>query len=970
MRPPVGAPSLTRRTRILLVAAGVLVVLLLGGSRLLNFYVDYLWFGEVGFRGVQLTRLFTQIVLFGVVGLVVGGLIALTLWLAYRYRPVFVPVSGPEDPVARYRTTIIQRLRLFAVGVPVLIGVVAGLAAPVQWQTVQMFLHGTPFGEVDPEFGNDIAFYAFTLPFMRMVLNWLFVAIAICFVLALVTHYIFGGIRLTGRSGFVSTAARAQLAVLAGVFVLLKAVAYWFDRYDLLWSNRNSETFYGATYTDLNAVLPAKLILLIIAVVCALAFFAAAFRQNLQIPAVAVVMLVISSILVGTAFPLVLQQFVVAPNANEREAPSIERNIAATRNAFGIGPDKVDIQPYAGDSEATPTQVRADTDTIPNIRLLDPGKLNRTFTQLQQRRNFYGFTPNLDIDRYTVNGQTQDYVIAAREIDANALVGNQQDWINRHLVYTHGNGIVAAPANQVNAALEDAGGQGGLPKFTVSDTQTEGQIPVDQPRIYYGELLDNQYSIVGAEPGTPPREYDSDEAQYTYTGAGGVPIGGIFDRAVFALAYGERNILFNSSINDDSKIMYVRNPRDRVQAVAPWLKLDNDPYPAVVDGRVKWIVDGYTTLQDYPYAERVQLGETTADSRLGPGGQQLPNETVSYLRNSVKATVDAYDGTVKLYAFDESDPVLQTWQKAFPGTVEPRSAISPDLEAHLRYPEDQFKVQRELLTRYHVDNPGEFFSTVSFWDVPSDPTVQGGTGGTGGSQDAQPPYYLYAGLPGQDGPSFQLTSALVSLRRQFLAAYVSASSDPATYGQLTVLQLPNETQTLGPQQVQAQFLGSPEVSSELNLLRQNQTTIDYGNLLTLPVAGGLLYVEPVYIERAGQDASYPQLARVLVSYGGRVGYDASLSAALDQVFGAGAGAAAGGAAPTPGQQPAPQTPPAEGEAPTTPAAPNAAQTAAAQEIRQALNDLKAAQQAGDFAKQGEALAELDRAVSSFQSTGG
>ena len=969
MRPPVGAPSLTRRTRILLAAAGVLVVLLLGGSRLLNFYVDYLWFGEVGFRGVQLTRLFTQIVLFGVVGIVVGGLVALTLWLAYRYRPVFVPVSGPEDPVARYRTTIIQRLRLFAVGVPVLIGLVAGLAAPVQWQTVQMFLHGTPFGKVDPEFGNDIAFYAFTLPFLRMVLNWLFVAIAICFVLALVTHYIFGGIRLSGRSGFVSTAARAQLAVLAGVFVLLKAVAYWFDRYDLLWSNRNSQTFYGATYTDLNAVLPAKLILLIIAVVCALAFFVAAFRQNLQIPAVAVVMLLISSILVGTAFPLVLQQFVVAPNANEREAPSIERNIAATRDAFGIGPDKVDIRPYEGKSEATPAQVRADTDTIPNIRLLDPGKLNRTFTQLQQRRNFYGFAPNLDIDRYTVGGETQDYIIAAREMDANALVGNQQDWINRHLVYTHGNGIVAAPANQVNAALEDAGGQGGLPRFTVSDTQTEGAIPVEQPRIYYGELLDNQYSIVGAEPGTAPREYDSDEAQYTYTGAGGVPIGGFFDRAVFALAYGERNILFNSSINDESKIMYVRNPRDRVQAVAPWLKLDNDPYPAVVDGRVQWIVDGYTALQDYPYAERVQLGDATSDSRIGPGGQQLPNETVSYLRNSVKATVDAYDGTVKLYAFDESDPVLQTWQKAFPGTVEPRSAISPELQAHLRYPEDQFKVQRELLTRYHVDDPGEFFSTVSFWDVPADPTVQGGNGG---GQDAQPPYYLYAGIPGQDGPSFQLTSALVSLRRQFLASYVSASSDPDTYGQITVLQLPNETQTLGPQQVQAQFLGSPEVSSELNLLRQNQTTIDYGNLLTLPVAGGLLYVEPVYIERAGQDASYPQLARVLVSYGGRVGYDASLSAALDQVFGAGAGAAAGGAAPTPGQ-PAPETPPAGGQTPAegqTPAAPNAAQSAAAQEIRQALNDLKAAQQSGDFAKQGEALAELDRAVSEFQSSGG
>ncbi|MFP5023228.1 UPF0182 family membrane protein [Pseudonocardia phyllosphaerae] len=968
MRPPVGAPSLTRRTRMLLIAAGVLVVLLLGGSRLLNFYVDWLWFGEVGFRSVQLSRLFTQVVLFGVVGLLVGGLVALTLWLAYRARPVFVPVSGPEDPVARYRTVIIQRLRTFTIAVPVVIGLIAGLAAPTQWQTVQMFLHGTPFGKVDPEFGNDISFYAFTLPFLRMVLNWLFVAVTICFVLALVTHYLFGGIRLSGRSGFVSTAARAHLAILAGTFVLLKAVAYWFDRYDLLWSGRNSQTFFGATYTDLNAVLPAKLILLIIAVLCALAFFAAAFRQNLQIPAVAVVMLVISSILVGTVFPLVLQQFVVAPNANEREAPSIERNIAATRDAFGITPDKVDIKPYSGESQATPAQVRADTDTIPNIRLLDPGKLNKTFTQLQQRRNFYGFSPNLDIDRYTLGGRTQDYVVAAREMDANALAGNQQDWINQHLVYTHGNGFVAAPANQINAALEDAGGQGGLPKFTVSDTQTRGAIPVQQPRIYYGELLDNQYSIVGAEPGTAPREYDSDNAQYTYTGAGGVPIGNLFDRAVFALAHGERNILFNSSINDQSKIMYVRNPRDRVQAVAPWLKLDNDPYPAVVDGRVQWIVDGYTTLQNYPYAERVPLGDATSDSRLGTGNQQLPNENISYLRNSVKATVDAYDGTVKLYGFDESDPVLQTWEKAFPGTVLPKSDISKDLQAHLRYPEDQFKVQRELLTRYHVDNPGEFFSTVSFWDVPSDPTVQGGGGG---AQDSQPPYYLYSGLPGQDGPSFQLTSALVSLRRQFLSSYVSVSSEPSTYGKMTVLQLPDDTQTQGPQQVQARFLSSPDVATQLNILRQNQTTIDYGNLLTLPVAGGLLYVEPVYIERAGQEsASYPQLARVLVSYGDRVGYDASLSKALDQVFGAGAGAAAGNNAPVTGGQPAQPTPQQNGQAPA-PSGANPAQAAAAQQIKQALTDLKAAQKDGDFAKQGDALAELDKAVSAFQgATGG
>jgi len=958
MRPPVGAPTLNRRTRILLIAAGVLVLLLLGGSRLITFYVDWLWFGEVGYRSVFSTIIFTRVLQFLLGALLIGGAVALALWIAYRFRPVFVPVSGPEDPIARYRTVIISRLRVFGIGIPVLVGLIAGLAAQGDWQTVQQFLHSTAFGVTDPEFGIDISFYAFELPFYRWVLDWLFIAVTISFIVALVAHYLFGGIRLTGRAGQVSAAARAHLAVLAGVFVLLKAVAYYLDRYELLYSTRNP-TFTGATYTDLNAVMPAKLILLFISVICAAAFFVAVFRRNLQLPAIAVVLLVLSSVLVGAAWPAVLQQFVVAPNANEREAPSIQRNIDATRQAFGLTQDRVDIQPYAGTSEATPAEVGADRDTIPNIRLLDPSKLGDTFTQFQQRRNFYGFPENLDIDRYTVNGQTQDYIVAARELNSEGLVNNQQDWINRHLVYTHGNGMVVAPANEVNAQLQDAGGQGGLPRFTSIDTGNAASAPeglrVTEPRIYYGELI-TDYSIVGADPGGPPREYDSDTQSYTYNGRGGVSLGNFFNRLVFSLVHGERNILFNASINDNSKIMYVRNPSDRVKAVAPWLTLDTDPYPAVVDGRVTWIVDGYTTLANYPYAKQMSLGDATATALQGV--PRLPDEEISYIRNSVKATVDAYDGTVTIYGFDETDPVLRTWAAAFPDVVKPASAISDSLRSHFRYPEDLFKVQRELLTEYHVDTPGEFFSTVSFWDVPSDPTVQGAAG-TAGS--AQPPYYLLAGLPGQQGASFQLTSALVSRARQFLSAYVTASSDPASYGKITVLELPAETQTLGPQQVQAQFLGSPEVSSQLNLLRQNQTTIEYGNLLTLPVAGGLLYVEPVYIERAGQSASYPVLARVLVSYNGRVGYDASLEGALEDVFGPGAGSAV----TQPGQQPQ-AAPGAPGAVVAAPNPASADQAAAAAAIQQALGQLKAAQQSGDFAAQGQALSALDQAVQRYQ----
>ncbi len=955
-RPPVAVPTLSRRGRILIIAGAVLLVLLIVGSRLIGTYVNWLWFGEVGFRSVFSTVLLTRVLQMVIIGVVIGGLVALNLVLAYRARPVFVPVVGPEDPVARYRTAIMQRLRLVGIGVPVAVGLLAGLSAQGDWQTVQMFLNSTDFGVADPEFGKDVSFYAFELPFYNALLSWAFVAVVLSFIAALITHYVFGGLRLAGRGGQLSGPARVQLGVLAGMFVLLKAVDYFLDRYGLLFSNRNA-LFTGASYTDLNAVLPAKIILMCIAVICAIAFFAGAVLRNLQLPAIATALLLLSSILVGAAWPAVLEQFSVKPNANEREARSIERNIAATRQAYGITDQKVKYVDYSGQTETSPAQVRQDTSTIPNVRLLDPNILERTFTQLQQRENFFGFPDKLDIDRYRVGGELQEYVVAVRELETESLAENQRTWINQHLNYTHGNGFVAAPANKVNSALEDpASGDGGYPVFTVSDTTRQGDIRVDQPRIYFGELIDS-YVVVGAREGEQPREFDSDQQSYTYTGAGGVPIGGWLRRLAFAAHYSERNLLFNQEIGPESKIIYNQDPRERVEKVAPWLTADGDPYPAVVDGRIKWIVDGYTTLEHYPYAQRAVLGEVTQDTLTGV--QRLPDDEISYFRNSVKATVDAYDGTVTLYEVDKDDPVLQMWKKVFPGTVTPGSEITPALREHFRYPEDMFKVQREMLARYHVDNPGVFFSTNNFWDVPSDPTE-------GGNNIDQPPYYILAGLPGERGPAeFQLTSAMVSLRRQFLAAYVSVSSDPDSYGEIRVLELPTDSQTLGPQQVQTRFDSSAEVSQELNLLRQSQTDVLLGNLLTLPVSGGgLLYVEPVYIERAGAESSFPQLNRVLVFYGDRLGYAPTLAEALDEVFGAGAGAAAQPSGEA-GQRPDAGTvsPPASGQQSTE-------MSKAIADVSAALQKLREAQAAGDFAAQGQALADLDAAADRYQQLAG
>ncbi|MPZ66760.1 MAG: membrane protein [Pseudonocardiaceae bacterium] len=957
-RPPVGVPTLSRRGQVLIAVGVVALALLITGSQLLGTYVNWLWFGEVGFRGVFTTVLLTRLAQFAVVGVVVGGVLALNLVIAYRTRPVFVPVVGPEDPIAPYRTAIVQRLRLVGIGVPVAIGLIAGLSAMGDWQTVQLFLNATPFGVSDPVFGYDIGFFAFQLPFYQLLLSWAFGAVVLSFIGALVTHYIFGGVRLAGRGGQVSGPAKVQLGVVAGSFVLLKAVDYFLDRYALLFSDRQAPLFNGATYTDLNAVMPAKIILMSIAVICALAFFAGAVLRNLQLPAIATVLLVLSSILVGAAWPALLQQFSVSPNANEREAVPISRNIEATRQAYGITNEQIEyIGPY-DTSEASADEVRDDTATVSNIRLLDPNILEQTFTQLQQRENFFGFPDKLDIDRYRVDGELQDYVVALREMETTSLAENQRTWINQHLRYTHGNGFVAAPANQVDSALQDpSSGDGGYPLFTVSDTTQQGDVPVEQPRVYFGELIDN-YVVVGGEPGEPPREYDSDGQNHSYQGSGGVPMGDLLHRLVFAAYYGERNLLFNQAIGSESKIIYNQDPRERIEKVAPWLTPDGDPYPAVVDGRIKWIIDGYTTLENYPYAKRTQLDEATQDTLTGV--QRLPSEEVSYIRNSVKATVDAYDGTVTLYQVDRNDPVLKAWMNVFPGTVEPPSEISDSLRAHFRYPEDLFKVQRQMLTRYHVDDPGVFFSQNNFWDVPSDPTETGTID--------QPPFYILAGPPDRLGPAqFQLTSPLVSLRRQFLSAYVSVSSEPETYGDIRVLELPTDSQTLGPQQVQTRFDSSAEVSQELNLLRQSQTDVLQGNLLTLPIAnGGLLYVEPIYVERADQELSFPQLNRVLVFYGDRLGYAPTLAEALDEVL-----PGAGAAAPSPEDQQDEQqaddqaeTPSPGGPGPGTDASPEMSQ--AVGDINTALEQLRQAQSAGEFAAQGQALADLDAAVQRYQ----
>ena len=880
---------MNRNRTPLAITAGILVVLGALFVSLSGFYIDWLWFKSVDFTSVWSKILTTKVELFLITGLISSIVITLNIYLAYKRRPFYVPTSIELNGVERIRAQIEPILRLVFSGLFLAITYFAGTSGTLYWREWLLFKNSTPFGVKDPQFNLDISFFAFKLPLYQALISWAISALVLATLATAFVHYMYGGIRTVGQGDRTTVAARVQLSILLGLIVLMKAVAYWFDRYAL--ALKENKLITGATYTDINATLPAKAILAGIALVCAALFFANIVRRSWLLPAAGTALMVVSSVLIAGIYPGAVQQFQVKPSESSKEAPYIQRNIDATRAAYGL--TEVEVQEYNALVSPNAGQLAGDAATISNIRLMDPAVLSATFRQLQQIKPYYGFTETLDIDRYTVNGTTRDAVVAVRELN---IDGNpSRNWINDHLVYTHGFGFVAAYGNAVDAD--------GKPNFIVGDLPPTKGLGDFEPRIYFGENSP-EYSIIGGSKDSDPVEFDypddssaSGQKNVTYTGTGGVPVGGVLNKLLFAIKYGEQRILLSSLINKDSKILFERNPRDRVAKVAPWLTLDGDPYPAVVDGKITWIIDGYTTSSGYPYAEGTSLATATQDALTSNSNSitAQQNQKVNYIRNSVKATVDAYNGTVTLYQWDEKDPVLKSWMKAFPKTVQPKSAISKDLFDHLRYPEDLFRVQRDILSSYHVKDAASFYGGQDFWRVPSDPSTFGGNAGV------QPPYYLTLKLPNQKEPAFSLTTPFVPRGvRENLTAFAVVNSKPGPdFGKITVLQLPRSTAISGPSQIASNFEAKPEVANTLSLLRQGGSDVVLGNLLTLPVGGGLLYVQPVYVRATSNSAAYPLLQKVLVSFGDQIGFDSSLKGALDQVFGGNSGTSAAAGSTTP-----------------------------------------------------------------------
>ena len=913
----------------------ILAVLAGGLVALSGVYVDWLWFKSVGFTGVWTTVLTTKIALFIVAGLVTSLIISTNIFLAYRRRPFDVSMAMESDNLERYRSTIDPIRRLFFAGISVVLFYFGGTTGIQLWSSWLLFKNSTDFGVKDPQFGMDISFFAFRLPFLQTLIGWAISTLILATLASVAVHYIYGGIRPQLRSDRTSVAARVQLSVLLGLIVLMKAVAYWFDRYAL--ALKESRLITGLTYTDVNATLPAKSILAAIAVICSLLFFANIVRKSWLLPAAGTALMVGASVLIAGIYPGAVQQFQVKPSESSKEAPYIQRNIDSTRAAYGL--TDVEMKDYQATLSTNSGQLATDAATIANIRLMDPNVLSATFRQLQQIKPYYTFPESLDIDRYTVNGVQRDAVVAVRELN---IDGNpSRNWINDHLVYTHGFGFVSAFGNTVDAD--------GKPNFLVGDLPPTTGLGKFEPRIYFGENVPD-YSIIGGPKTDTPVEFDypddasaNGQKNYTYTGKGGVPMGGLLNKLLFAIQYQEQRIVLSSLINSESKILYNRSPRERVAKVAPWLTLDGDPYPAIVDGKVQWIIDGFTTSAGYPYSQTTSLSTATTDA-LTVNSTSITaqsNKNVNYIRNSVKATVDAYDGTVVLYQWDEKDPVLKTWMKAFPNTVTPKSKMSAQLLEHIRYPEDLFRVQREVLSSYHVQTAAAFYGGQDFWRVPRDPSTFGANAG------AQPPYYMTLEMPGTNKPTFALTTPFVPRGgRENLSAFaVVDSNNGPNYGKISVLQLPRSTNVAGPSQVASNFEAKPEVANSLSLLRQGGSDVVLGNLLTLPVGGGLLYVQPVYVKATSNTAAYPLLQKVLVSFGDVIGYDSSLKGALDQVFGGNSGTSSSGT-------------------PTSSTTNNASADlkTALQSAKQALADGNTALAKGDFAAYGRAQDRLKAAL--------
>jgi uncharacterized protein len=916
-RSPYRAAS-PRFSRTLMGVLGLLALLLIVWPMWVSYHTTWLWFDQLGYLTVFTTVLLTKLVLGVTAALLAAGVALLNFKLALRQSPDqpynrrVIRIEGQEAALP----DLGQIPRKLVWPAAILIGLFLGSIAWAAWDILLRFRHRTAFGEADPIFGRDIAFYFFTLPALEVLSQWLLLLVLACLVGVGVIYGLRGSVQWSERAGLsLAHRPRIHLLSLVAAFFLVLAWQAYLGVPDLLYSTEGPVA--GAGYTDINARLPLLYVQIGTAVLVAVLALVSAWRtgNGLLFAGLGLFALVLVS---GWVYPAFVQRFSVAPNELAKETPYIIHNIAATRKAFGL--DKVEERELTGEAALSAQDIRKNQPTINNIRLWDQGPLLDTFSQIQEIRTYYDFA-SVDNDRYRVNGELRQVMLSPRELASSSLPN--RNWINEHLTFTHGFGLTLGPVNQVTPE--------GLPVLFIKDIPPVSNAPelkVERPEIYFGELSNDRVYVK-----TTAKEFDYPAGEQNvfanYEGEGGVAIGSTWRQLLFSTRFGDMKLLLSNDLTSESRVLFHRNIRERLTQVAPFVTFDSDPYLVISEGRLFWIADAYTTSNRYPYSQPQDV------TNMG---------RVNYIRNSVKAVVDAYHGHVRLYIADESDPLVQTWARIFPGILKPLSEMPPDLRAHLRYPEDIFKIQTAVYSTWHMDQPQVFYNKEDQWSV----AVMSEKQGTGEAQTMEP-YYTVMKLPGEQSEEFILMLPFTPKNKDNLAAWMVARADAEHYGKLVVYRFPKQKLIFGPKQIVGRINQDPEISRQVSLWNQRGSTVIPGTLMVIPVEESLIYVQPLYLR--AETGRIPELRRVIVAAENQIAMEPTLEASLGRIF----GTAPAAAPPAPGA-----TDPVQAAQPgAPPAAPPAAGTQnLAEQARQHYDRAIQAQRAGDWARYGEEIKQL------------
>jgi len=832
------------RQRWLWILVGIAVALAVASTGIATFYTDFVWFMETGYLSVFTTILKAKwgTGLLGGLFFFLATLVNLKVIMWRRQDLTIVGGLIMSEPVQ-----FPGRVGRWSILAALIVGLLGGIAAFSQWHVVLSHFNATPFGIADPFFGKDVGFYIFNLPFVSLLHQHLWIAFLVSLVLAAVLYFIFGDLRFGPRRLIVDRRARVHLSILAAILFSLKAWGYQINIWDLMYSPRG--VAFGASYTDIHAQVPAYRTLIVASLVGTAISLLGLVMRNLRWVGFSVLGLIVLSVVVGYAYPAFMQQFTVSPNELAYEAGFIEKNIQFTRDAFNL--TKVKDLEYPAEDVLTREAVDRNPETIRNLRLWDYRVLKDTYSQVQEIRMYYRFN-DVDIDRYIVNGQYRLVLLSPRELDINLLPQEAKTWVNLHLKYTHGYGLVMSPSSEVT--------RDGMPVFCFMDVppRTTTDLKIDRPEIYFGELTNHYVILKTKEPEFDYPRTDTEGIQPTfYEGKAGIELRGFLRKLAFMLRFRDYQILVSGAITPESVILIRRNVTERVAAIAPFFMYDKDPYLVLAQGKLYWFIDGYTVSANYPYS------------------QPDPVTRINYIRNSVKAIVDAYDGTVTFYRVDDKDPILKTYEKIFPGLLKPMAEMPPELKNHIRYPQDLFQIQSRVLMTYHMTNPQVYYNKEDYWEVPRE--VYGNT------ERTVEPYYLVLTIPGESKSEYILMTPFTPRGKPNMTAWLGARCDPEHYGNMILFTLPKDKLIPGPMQVESLFAQNPAISEAITLWGQVGSQVIRGNLLSIPVDGSFLYVEPLYIQ--AEKVKIPELKRVLMYGGGKVVMGTSVEDGLNKLLG-------------------------------------------------------------------------------------